>query len=130
MSFHSKRLEFSTSDFTHSFFICIWDTITLIDLDFIHFYEFLNKANLTNKRSLITFVNNVFVICEEKYTSTISKFNDEWDKLLNDYDLIEVFNSINSSSKNSLALLFYKHILNLKDTKLYVEGNIRRLCFL
>ena len=110
---HFKRLRFSISDFTQSFFICIWDIITLINLNFIQFYQSLIKVDLIDKRLLITSIDDVLVICEKGYIFTVSRFNGGWGELFNDYNLIEVLEFTSSSTKDSLDLLFYKHALNL-----------------
>ena len=104
--------------------------MTLINLNFIQFYQSFIKADLVNKKPSIMSIDNVFIICEERYAFRVLKFNDEWSESLNNFDLSEILDSIDSSSTNILDLLFYKHILNLKGTESYVEGNIRRLRFL
>lgn len=75
-------------------------------------------------------VGDVPVIYREGYTSIVPRSNGGWGGSLNDYNLIEVLNSTSSSSKDPLDILSCKYILDLKGTKLYVEGNIRRLYFL
>lgn len=84
---------------------------------------------MIDKRLSITSIDNILVICEEGYVFMISKFNNEWGKLFNDYDLIEVFKFISLLTKDPLNLLSYKYALDFKGTELYVGGNIRRLCF-
>lgn len=122
VSFCFKCLEFSTSNFTYSFFLCIWDTMTLIDLNFIQFYQSLIKVNWADKTLLITSVSDVLIICEKRYAATVSKFSNKWDEQLNDYNLTEVLNLTDLLLKDSFNL-FYKQALNLEGTKLYTEGN-------
>ena len=75
-------------------------------------------------------VSNIPIICEERYTSRVSRSSGGWGKLLNNYDLSEILNLISLFSINPLDLLSYKYILDLKDTGLYIESNIRYLYFL
>ena len=102
----------------------------MINLDFIQFYQLFIKADLIIKELFIISINNTFVIYGQKYISRVSRFNGGWNRLLSDYNLIEIFNLIGSSSTDSLDLLFYKYTLDLKDIELYVGDNIRRLYFL
>lgn len=100
-------------------------------MNFIYFYQSLNKVDLIGKKLLITFINNIFIICEKRYIFIIFKFNNECDRLFNNYDLIEVLNLIDFSLlKNLLDLLSCKYILDFKSIKLYAEDNIYRLYFL
>ena len=100
--------------------------MTLINLNFIQFYQLLVKADLADKRSSKTSVNDVFVVCEEKYAPTVSRSNNEWDERIDNNDQIEVLDLAGPSSEDPLDL-FYKQAPNLKDTELCAEGNIH--CF-
>ncbi len=71
----------------------------MIDLDSIHFYQPPRKADLTGKRPSMASVGNVPVICGEVYTPTVPKSNGGWGESLNDYDLIEVFDSTGSACR-------------------------------
>ena len=102
--------------------------MTLIDLDSIHFYQPPSKADLASKRPSMASVGDIPVIYVEGYTPTVPRSNGGWGRSLNDYDLIEVLDLTGSSSIDPLDLLSYKHILDLKGTKLYAGGNIRHLC--
>ena len=101
--------------------------MTLINLNFIQFYQPLVKADLTNKRLSITSIDNVFVICEEGHTSTISRFNDEWNESLNDYDLIEVLNSTDSGDKEKYESFpsFKELVLDIKRAQESQQSNLR-----
>lgn len=77
VSLRSEFFEFSTSNFNHSFFICFWDTMFLIDLNFVQFYKDFVKVDLIDKRSLMTLFNDIFVIRRKEYTSTTFKFSSE-----------------------------------------------------
>lgn len=81
--------------------------MTLINLDFIQFYQTLTKADLAGKKLSITSIDDIVVIYEEKNASKVSRSSGEWGRRLNNYDLIEVSNSIDSSLKDS-SDLFYK----------------------
>ena len=90
--------------------------MTLIDLDFIHFYQPPSKGDLASKRLSMASVNDVPIIGVEGYTPTIPRSNGGWGGSLNDYDLIEVLDSTGSSSTDPLDLLSYNPTLNLKIT--------------
>lgn len=51
--------------------------MTLINLNFIQFYQSFIKADLVNKKPSIMSIDNVFIICEERYAFRVLKFNDE-----------------------------------------------------
>ena len=72
----------------------------------------------------------MFPSSAEGYTPSVARSNGGWGGSLNNYDLIEILDSIGSSSKGPLDLLSCKHTLNLKSTELYAGGNLRRLFFL
>lgn len=126
-----KRFGFSVSKSTYIFRVYIEDTMTLINLNFIQFYQLLVKVDLIDKRSSMTSINDVFVVCEKKYILTISKFNNGWNEQIDNNDLIEIFDLIDSSSKNFIDL-FYKQTSNLKDIELCVLRNFYRfwLCWI
>ena len=121
-----EHFEFSISNFTYSFCIYIESTMTLINLDFIQFYRSFIKIDLTDKQLSMASINDVFVVYEKKYVFTIFRFSNEWNKQIDNNDLIEIFDLINSSLKNSFDL-FYKQASNFKSTELCVENNI--YCF-
>lgn len=100
--------------------------MTLIDLNFIQFYQSLIKVNWANKTPSMTSVSDVLIICEKRYAATVSRFSSEWGKQLNDYDLTEVLDLTDLLLKDSFNL-FYKQALNLEGTELYTEGNFHRL---
>ena len=47
----------------------------LINLDLIQFYQLFIKAYLINKQSAMALVNDIFIICEERYTFKVSRFS-------------------------------------------------------
>lgn len=51
--------------------------MTLINLNSIQFYQFFVKADLTDKQSSMTSIDNVFVIYENKYAFMIFKSSNE-----------------------------------------------------
>lgn len=57
----------------YAFCIYIEDTMKLINLDSIQFYEFPVKADLADKQSLMASVNDVPVFCEERYAPNVSR---------------------------------------------------------
>ena len=120
----------SNFKFHTQFFFYIWNTIILINLDFIQFYQFSIKTDLIDKKLSIMSIDDISIICKKGHIFIVHKSNDGWNKLFNNYNLIEIFNSINSSFKNLFNLLFHKHILNLKGIKISVENKIRSFHFL
>lgn len=97
--------------------------MTLINLNSIPFYQLPVKVDLANKWSLEVSINDIPVICEERYTPTVSRSSNEWDEQIDNNDQIEVFDLAGPLSENPLNL-FYKQAPNLKDTELYAKGNI------
>lgn len=86
--------------------------MTLINLNFIQFYQLLIKTDLIDKGLFMFSLNDVFVVCEEGYTSTISRFNDEWGELFNDYELIKVLDSIGSIDREEYeSFLFFEELM-------------------
>lgn len=100
--------------------------MTSVNLDSIQFYQLPVKADLADKRSSMASVNNVPVVCEERYAPTVSRSNNEWDERIDNNDQIEVLDLTGPSSEDPLDLS-YKQALNLKGTELCAEGNIHRL---
>lgn len=111
---------------TYSFCIYIYDAMSLINLNFIQFYRLLVKVDLIDKRSSTTSIDDVFVICENKYALMISRSNNEWNERIDNNNLMKIFDLIDSSSENPFNL-FYKQASALKSAELCVEGNIHRL---
>ena len=97
--------------------------MTLINLNFIQFYQVFVKVGLTDKQSSMTSINDVFVVCEKRYALTVSKSNNEWNERIDNNDLIEIFDLIDLSSENFFDL-FYKQTSNFKSTELCAENNI------
>ena len=100
--------------------------MTLINLDSIQFYQLPVKAGLADKRSSMASVNDVSVVCEERYAPTISRSSNEWNERIDNNDLIKVLDLIGPSSEDPLDLS-YKQAPNLKSTELCAQGNIHRL---
>ena len=100
--------------------------MTLVNLDSIQFYQLPVKADLADKRSSMTSVNDVPVICEERYAPTVSRSSNGWDERIDNNDQIEVLDLTDPSSEDPLDLS-YKQAPNLKGTELCAEGNIHRL---
>ena len=92
--------------------------MTLIDLDFIQFYQPPTKADLADKRPSVASVGDVPLVYGEGYTPTVPRSNGGWGGPLNDYDLIEVLESTGSSSKDPLHFLSYKRAQELQQSGL------------
>lgn len=48
--------------------------MTLVNLNFIQFYQFSIKVDLADKQLLMVLVNNIYIVCKNKYALTVFKF--------------------------------------------------------
>lgn len=52
--------------------------MTLVNLDSIQFYQLPIKADLADKQSSMASVNDVLVVCKERYAPTVSRSIARW----------------------------------------------------
>lgn len=100
--------------------------MTLINLDSIQFYQLPVKADLADKRSSMTSINDDSAVCEKRYAPTVSRSSNKWDERIDNNDLIEVLDLTGPSSQDPFDLS-YKQAPNLKGIELCAEGINHRL---
>lgn len=81
---------------------------------------------MADKQSSMASVNDVSIVCEEKYAPKVSRSSNGWDEQIDNNNQIKIFDLTGSSLEDPLNL-FYKQAPNLKDIELYAKGNI--YCF-